>query len=134
MKGQCFCGSIRYELTKEVEDAYYCHCRDCQILSGSAFHVLGIVPRGSVNILCGELCMYEHQAASGFVMTREFCCKCGTPLFASSTRFKQIQMFMLSTLENPIAIQPKFEIWCDSKVSWFKITDEINSFPKGESE
>ena len=131
MKGRCFCGSVRYELTSQPQDSYYCHCRDCQFLSGSPFHVLGIVERGSINLIAGELSEYDHFAQDGSGMTREFCTKCGTPLFVTSTRFEDIQMFTVNTLDEPESVKPSFEIWTNSKVSWANIQSEINSFPRG---
>ncbi len=131
MKGKCFCGSVNYVLTSMPQDAYYCHCRDCQYLSGSPFHVLGIVERGSINLISGELTEYKHLAQDGSGMTREFCSKCGTPLFITSTRFKDIQMFTVNTLDAPEDVKPSFEIWTTSKVSWANIQSEIKSFPHG---
>ncbi len=131
MKGKCFCGAVKYELTSQPQDAYYCHCRDCQYLSGSPFHVLGIVERGSVNLISGELSEYKHLAQDGSGMTREFCKICGTPLFVTSTRFEEIQMFTVNTLDEPENVKPSFEIWTTSKVSWANIQSGINSFPRG---
>ena len=129
--GRCLCGSISYELLSEPEDVYYCHCRDCQILSGSAFHVLGVVRHDSLRILSGEVAAYTHSTESGSQMTREFCPRCGTPLFVRSTRFPEIQMFTVSTLVEPESVKPSFEIWTTSKVSWSEIRDELKSFPQG---
>ena len=131
MKGKCFCGAVKYELTSQPQDAYYCHCRDCQYLSGSPFHVLGIVERGSVNLISGELSEYKHLAQDGSGMTREFCKICGTPVFVTSTRFEEIQMFTVNTLDEPENVKPSFEIWTTSKVSWANIQSGINSFPRG---
>lgn len=131
MKGKCFCGAAEYELTAHLKDAYYCHCRDCQYLSGSAFHVLGIVARGSIELISGELTEYKHTAQDGSGMTREFCKICGTPLFVTSTRFEDIQMFTVNTLDKPDKVIPSFEIWTSSKVSWASIPQGINSYPHG---
>ncbi len=131
MKGKCLCGAVNYELTSQPQDAYYCHCRDCQYLSGSPFHVLGIVERGSVNLISGELSEYKHLAQDGSGMTREFCNICGTPLFVTSTRFEEIQMFTVNTLDEPENVKPSFEIWTTSKVSWANIQSGIISFPRG---
>ena len=38
--GQCFCGAIQYEATVNEQMVGICHCRDCQIFSGSAFRTL----------------------------------------------------------------------------------------------
>ena len=131
MKGRCLCGSVQYELTARPQDVYYCHCRDCQILSGSAFHVLGIVERDSINILSGEIARYQHTTDSGFTMTREFCPECGTPLFVRSTRFPEVEMFTVSALEEPESVEPSFQIWSASKISWSTIDVELRSFPHG---
>ncbi len=131
MNGRCFCGSVQYKLSSQPQDAYYCHCRDCQYLSGSLFHVLGIVERGSIDLISGELSEYEHLAQDGSGMTREFCSNCGTPLFVTSTRFQDIQMFTVNTLDEPESVTPSFEIWTTSKVSWANITTGINSFTHG---
>ena len=134
MKGRCLCNAVQYELHSEVQDSYYCHCRNCQILSGSAFQVLGTVQRGSIDIICGELIEYQYKTDSGFKMTRQICSKCGTPLFSISSRFPEIQMFMISTLDKPESVKPSFQIWGDSKVKWSNIGVEICSFPRGASD
>jgi len=131
MKGRCFCGAVKYQLTSQPQDSYYCHCRDCQYLSGSPFHVLGIVGRGSIDLITGELSEYKHSAQDGSRMTREFCTKCGTPLFITSSRFEDIQMFTVNTLDEPESVKPSFEIWNTSKVSWANIEPGINSYPHG---
>jgi len=131
MKGRCFCGSVRYELTAELQASYYCHCRDCQYLSGSPFHVLGIVSRDSIRLLAGELSQHGSVSQEGAVMTREFCPACGTPLFMTSTRFEDISMFTVTTLDHPDSVKPSFEIWTASKLSWANVAPDICSFPHG---
>lgn len=93
--------------------------------------MLGIVERGSIDLISGDLSEFEHRAQDGSGMTREFCSKCGTPLFVTSSRFQDIQMFILSTLDEPDAIAPSFEIWTNSKVSWANINSDLKSFPHG---
>lgn len=131
MNGGCFCGSIRYELLSDPEDVYYCHCRDCQILSGSAFHVLGIVKAESMRIVAGEPAQYVHRTDSESQMTREFCSGCGTPLFLRSTRFPEIRMFTVSSLDDPDSVKPSFQVWSSRRLSWSKIDRELKSYVRG---
>jgi len=131
MKGKCFCGDVKYELISQPQDAYYCHCRDCQYLSGSPFHVLGIVEKGDIKLISGKLTEYKHSSQDGSGMTREFCKTCGTPLFVTSTRFDDIQMFTVNTLDEPEDIKPSFEIWTTSKVAWTALQPGTNRFPHG---
>jgi len=132
MNGECLCGSVKYELLEHIQDTYYCHCCDCQVLSGSAFRVLGKVSRGSLNTISGEISTYSHKAESGFEIVRSYCSNCATPLFASSTRFPEIHMLMASTLHSTDSIDPSFQIWCSSMTSWSNVSTNIRSFPRGK--
>ncbi len=118
MKGQCHCAEIKYELTAELKEVYCCNCRDCQILSGSGYHLLGIVDRESIRVVSGELVEYKNPTDSGYEMKRHFCPTCSTPVFIESTRFRDIRMLLVSTLETPEIMEPSFEIWTKSKYDW----------------
>ena len=131
MKGRCFCGSVRYKLTSPIKDAYYCHCRDCQYFSGSPFHVLGIVERGTIKLISGSTRIFEYQVQDNCHMKREFCENCGTPLFLTSSRFETIQMITVNSLDDPGTVTPSFEIWTKSKVPWSMIDSGIASFSHG---
>jgi hypothetical protein len=131
MEGRCFCGDIQYQLTSPPRDAYYCHCRDCQYLSGSPFHVLAIVELGCIDMIAGETAKHRHKTQDGSDMTREFCPNCGTPLFLTSSRFADIQMFTVNTLDDPEVIKPSFQIWTTSKVSWAEVSPGIRCHPHG---
>ena len=131
MKGRCLCGAGQYELSSPPQQAYYCHCRDCQYLSGSTFHLLAIIERGGINRISGELGKFKHPTEDGSEMSREFCIKCGTPLFVTSTRFEDIEMFTLNSLDDPEVIDPSFEIWTRSKRSSAHIAPDIASYATG---
>jgi len=132
MKGRCLCNSVLFELRSEIQNSYYCHCRDCQLQSGSAFQVFGIVDYGSIVLRQGKLSEFTQEAASGFDMIREFCTVCGTPLFVRSTRFPEIQMILISALLDSQSIKPAFQIWCSSKVSWAEAGHELKRFARGQ--
>ena len=44
ISGSCFCGEVEYEAELDEGMVGICHCRDCQVFSGSAFRLSGIVP------------------------------------------------------------------------------------------
>src|SRR5436305_13732451 len=35
--GQCHCGAIRFEAEVDPSKVTLCHCRDCQVLTGTAY-------------------------------------------------------------------------------------------------
>ena len=131
MKGQCFCGAVRYSLKSDIQDAYFCHCRDCQYLSGSAYHALAIVGMNDFKLETGKPTKFTHKTQDGSELTRAFCPQCGTPLFNTSTRFDEIVMFTISSLDDPSMVRPTFQIWTSSKTSWPDIGSALESYPYG---
>ena len=127
MQGRCFCGTIRYQLNSPPKATYYCHCRDCQYLAGAPFHLLAVIDRNALERQSGDPSAHRHATQDGSEMTREFCAQCGTPLFLSSSRWDEISMLSVLSLDNPEVLEPDFEIWTRSKSSLAQIPDDIDS-------
>ena len=49
--GTCHCGQFTYRAELDPEQVVICHCTDCQVLSGSAYRTVAIVPKDSFEIL-----------------------------------------------------------------------------------
>jgi len=79
LQGGCLCGAVRYTLTRAPNYVYFCHCRDCQLESGSPFVTDMNVDRDAVRIV-GELTRYARTGDSGKSIHRHFCSRCGTTL------------------------------------------------------
>ena len=56
--GGCLCGSVRFELNKEPDFAYGCHCRFCQKATGTAFRSGLRCQKSSVKFNDGEVKTY----------------------------------------------------------------------------
>jgi hypothetical protein len=54
-QGGCLCGCIRYIVNDEPEITAVCHCRYCQLRSGSAFGSLVYYKDEDFKITSGEL-------------------------------------------------------------------------------
>mgnify|MGYP001233858668 CR=1 FL=1 len=80
-EGGCACGSVRYRTTGAPTKTAACHCRYCQLRTGSAFGVSVYFPEERVELLQGALSEYSFQTESGRGFTTQFCPRCGTTLF-----------------------------------------------------
>lgn len=127
--GGCLCGAVRYDVAPKEDSAYYCHCRDCQIGSSSAFTVAVYSDETDFRLTAGELATYSKTADSGRILNRLFCGKCGTPLAWTGEGFPRVVLVSLSSLDDPEAFQPVHEGWTDRAVSWARIHDSVKSFP-----
>jgi hypothetical protein len=80
--GGCICGAVRYECLAEPVVSGFCHCRDCQRETGSAFGTTLFVPRNAVTIV-GEVKYYDGKGDSGNIVSRGFCPTCGARLWGN---------------------------------------------------
>jgi len=125
MSGGCLCGALRYLALPEPETAYYCHCRDCQIGSGSAFHVGVFADRSNFRIVSGATATYSKIADSGNLIERVFCPKCGTPVYWTGAKFPEQVILTVSSLDRPELITPLREIWTHRALAWTRIRTQI---------
>ncbi|MDA7965552.1 GFA family protein [Ruegeria sp.] len=128
--GGCLCGKIRYACEGPLPGATYCHCKDCRISSGSAFHV-GIPLDGSrFNLTAGETKGHAVQGESGHWLTRHFCADCGTQLYNTTTKRPGNVFLKAGTLDDPELAKPARQIWTDKAVSWAYIAPDLPTWPR----
>lgn len=130
--GACFCGELRYEAVLDGTIVGICHCRDCQVLSGSAFRTSGTARPGDFRITRGQPKYFDKTADSGAVRRMSFCGDCGTHLCSeplgddAAFGFVTIRVASADQFEQ---LQPRAEIYCDSRVSWLGDIDGTARFP-----
>ncbi len=127
--GSCLCGAVEFQATPLDSSAYYCHCRDCQKGSASAFTVAIFCPTAQFALTRGSLTTYTKHADSGRRVERNFCAHCGTALTWSGEGFPGFVLLSLSSLDDPEAFTPVHVDWRDRELSWCHISDDIESFP-----
>ena len=84
VQGRCHCGEITYEAEVEPGTVNVCHCRDCQVLSGTAFRAGIPAPAERFRILTGQPREYIKVADSGNRRLHTFCGTCGSPVYSSA--------------------------------------------------
>lgn len=75
----CLCGSVSLTLTGEDKGACMCHCKNCQLSSGSSFAHNYRLSNGELKIRKGEELVREYadqDTKSGNTLLRHFCGKC----------------------------------------------------------
>lgn len=76
--GGCLCGAVRFKAIGEPLRAGLCHCRYCQLRTGSAFGIGVYFARDKVEFLSGDLSSYEMMTANGNVVRIKSCGQCAT--------------------------------------------------------
>ena len=126
--GRCLCGTVRYELASEPFDAGWCHCRTCQLSSGSPAMVFASVPVEDFTFTAGEESV--TRVASSSFGHRVFCGSCGTPLFMRVDYQPETIDFSVATLGALGAVRPGFHIFWSSRIDWFDWNDGLPKFDR----
>ena len=114
--GHCLCGSVGFRLTAEPITTRVCWCRDCQHLAANGT-VNAMVPTDALEI-SGELSEFISTADSGNKISRRFCPRCGSHLFANSSARPQFTVVRAGNLDDPSSVRPVMNIWASSAPQW----------------
>ncbi len=122
--GGCFCGAVRYEAEVYLHDAYYCHCRMCQKLTGAPAEIAVNVKPGSLRFTTGEPKYYQtsHFAERGF------CSDCGSRLIYRPLLPEIPEWWVnlpVGTLDHPKNAVPASHMCVESQLPWYKIDDGL---------
>ncbi|MFD1611868.1 GFA family protein [Sphingomonas tabacisoli] len=121
--GGCLCGAVRYRLLSEPFDAGWCHCRTCQLNSGSPAMAFASVKAGDLKIEQGADALGRVESSS--FGHRRFCTQCGTPLYMSVNHQPETIDFSIATLDEPARLAPGFHIFYASRIPWAEPGDAL---------
>ena len=88
-KGGCLCGAVRYETVGNPVRVSLCHCRYCQLRTGTAFGIGVYFNSEQVTFNEGTTDTYSYETESGNTTELSRCAKCGTTVswtISSSTQ------------------------------------------------
>ena len=121
--GGCGCGAVRYRLAGEPFDTGWCHCRICQLASGSPALVFSTVAVADYVVEHGNERIGSFRS-SGFGL-RCFCSGCGTPLTMQVDHQPETIDFTVATLDDPGAMAPGFHIFHAAALRWAETADAL---------
>ncbi len=127
-RGGCACGKVRYEVKGNPQVSAVCHCRYCQLRSGSAFGTLVYFSEENFKIISGKCNTYKFISESGYNWTNQFCKTCATTL-TSRLEIKPGHVGVAGGTFDPPTFwyKPETEVFRRSKRD-FVVTDVPNKF------
>ena len=113
-EGGCLCGAVRYRATGAPVSTNACFCSQCRRQTGSALPAFATWTIDRFALLSGEVAGYSATPKA----ERQFCPRCGSPLFWRSKKGNEIDIF-LGTLDAPERVgPPAFAIWTRHRMPW----------------
>jgi hypothetical protein len=118
VQGRCHCGAISYEGEVDPSKVTICHCRDCQVMTGTAYRTTVPTKVQDFVLKSGTPKTYVKTAESGNRRIHAFCGECGTPVFSSAFENPQTYGLRVGALVQREALPPQKRIWCRSALAW----------------
>jgi hypothetical protein len=114
---------VRYRLASDPFDAGWCHCRACQLNSGSPAMVFASVPVDDFRFTQGEALVGRFDSSD--FGHRLFCTRCGTPFLMRVNHQPETADFSVATLDRPERVLPEFHIFYGSHIPWAPAADAL---------
>ena len=119
--GRCLCGKVTFEFEGDVNWCAHCHCESCRRNTSSAVATFIGVPRAAFRFTGVEPKVYVSSEG----VRRLFCADCGSPIAYDADAYPDEIHFYIGTLENPQAMAPRYHVFCEEKLPWFEIDDNL---------
>jgi hypothetical protein len=126
-RGSCLCGAVRYELSAELGEFGYCHCKSCRKASGSAHAANAPIATSACRVVDPDGALREFESSPG--KFRGFCSRCGSPIYARVAAKPDVLRIRLGSLDTPFANRAKAHTFVAEKADWDVIAGDLPQFP-----
>jgi len=122
LTGGCLCGAVRFEVSRPLVTANYCHCTRCQRRTGTAASAQAVIEPGSLRIVQGEELVRAFRPADGWA--KLFCQECGSALFSQSQADPEQMTIRMSAFDSDPGIRPQARYHVGTAAAWEPIPDD----------
>lgn len=129
LRGRCYCGDVRYEVSGDPVLRLQCHCRECQYVSGGSPNVTIGMPAATFRYTQGEPAAFTRDDLPQPV-TREFCGRCGTQLLSKAPGLPGVMLLKVGTLDDPSVFAPDMAIFTAEKQPFHRVPEGIATFER----
>jgi hypothetical protein len=117
INGSCLCGKVTYSVNKDFSDFYFCHCQQCQKISGSAFAANLLTSIDNIQWLSGTqfLKRFEYPGRN---FTKVFCSECGSGMPFVNQSGKAL-IIPAGSLDQAVNFKVGNNIFWAERASWY---------------
>jgi len=116
LNGECLCGAVSFSLEDNLKAFYFCHCKQCQQLTGSAFASNIMTQPDNIKWLTGQdnIASYAHPSRD---FSKSFCQSCGSALpFVNKS--KTALIVPAGSLKEAPTTAPQSNIFSSEEACW----------------
>ena len=130
IRGGCFCGAVRYEISGNLRDARSCHCSKCRKAFSAQASAYAMVDPASFVWTAGEDLLTYYATHQQFGL--QFCSRCGSTLCGMFDG--AVHGVTLGCVDGDPGVDIGMHIFVGSKASWEKIPDGVVAYEEGPTE
>lgn len=121
-KGECFCGSVKIEVSGEPHAMGYCHCASCRSWSAAPVNAFSLWEPQQVKVTAGEENIGTFAKTP--VSERKWCTKCGGHVMTNHPPFNLVDVYAATIPTFPH--KPGLHVYYSEKV--LQIKDGLPKF------
>ena len=122
--GECFCGSVKYQVDGKLRDAQSCHCSRCRKAFSAQASAAAFVEPSEFKWLSGEELLTSYVGVHGYGL--QFCKICGSTL--CTTYKDEVLQVSLGCVNGEPDIEIGQHIFVRSKANWEVMPEGIIQF------
>jgi len=119
-EARCSCGQLRVTCQGEPAIVALCHCRECQMRTGSAYGVAAFFAREAI-VTSGRYMDYDRPADSGFRVLHHFCPACGSTVFWEPSRRPEMIAVAVGAFADPEFPAPQKIVFEQHRHPWVTV-------------
>ena len=125
IKGECFCGTVQYEIDSTLINARACHCSRCRKAFSSASSAFAeIADSSKFRWTAGESNIQQYLSEKGWGLG--FCDTCGSTICGLYQG--AVIVITLGSVNGDPGVEIERHIFVGSKAPWDHIGDSANQF------
>lgn len=129
ISGRCLCGNVSYRSEGPARFQVKCYCTDCRKVSAAGHAAMMGFASDDVKIV-GDVTEYPSKSDSGADVSRSFCPRCGSGVYASNSTMPGMIFLRASTLDDPNVFTPQFAVYASRAPAWDPVSTDVPAFPE----
>lgn len=124
--GECFCGSITYQIDGRLRDGRSCHCSRCRKMYSAQASAVAFVDPDEFRWLSGKELITSYVGQHGYGI--QFCKTCGSTL--AMVYNGDVMGVTLGCVNGDPEVEIGMHIFVGSKAKWELIPEGVPQFQK----
>ena len=132
LNGSCLCGAVSYSVSQQPSQFYFCHCKQCQKVTGSSFAANLIAEVDSIRWVSGQelLTHFDHPSRA---FSKTFCSLCGSGVpHVNKSKTKTSLVIPAGSLDEMPVIEPTANLFVSETPEWLATglsAKKFNAYP-----